>query len=197
MNGNQRARIVDSAVLVMADAGLAGVTVRAVSAAAGVGMGTLRHYFPTQRELHAAVVQHTMDATIDDFAIHDTSLDPGERLVRCVLQFLPVDASDGPVLEVWFGLYRHAFEPGGNSMARVFLELTVKRSHERIRAWLEQLADEGAVARDRIDESVLLLGALMSGTCLEIITPGSAMTVDAGRALLSRTSRTLIEEEKT
>ncbi|GGM49519.1 TetR/AcrR family transcriptional regulator [Microbacterium saperdae] len=194
-NERQRDRILDAAATLAVEAGLDAVTVRAVAGAAGVGMGTLRHYFPAQGALHTAVVQRVLEDTIENFDIQDTTLDPGDRLARCVLQFLPDEATERQLLEVWFGMYRHALEPGANSAAVSFLEVAVRRSHARITAWLEQLADEGSIDGDRVDESVLLLSALVSGICLEIVTPGAAMTVASARNLLDRSARDLIVKE--
>lgn len=159
-------------------------------------MGTLRHYFPTQRELHATLVQRVLDDTIHDFDIQDATLDAGDRLSKCMLQFLPEDAEAESLLDVWFGLYRHALEPRSHSMAASFLEVSVRRSQARMTAWLEQLATEGAIDRDRVPESVLLLAALVSGMCLEILTPGSGMRIGIAREMLARTARALVAEEK-
>ena len=192
----QRERILNAAAQVVSETGLAGATVRGVATAAGVGMGTLRHYFPTQRDLHDEVVRRVLEDTIQDFDIRDASRDPGDRLVRCVLQFLPDDATAQELLDVWFGLYRHALEPSANGMSRQFLEVAVRRAHRRVGGWLELLADEGAVDRARIPEFVLLLNAVISGVCLEIITPGSAMTLGAARNVVSGVVRSLIVKEK-
>lgn len=188
----QREHILDAGAQVVTEKGLGGVTVRAVAAGAGVGMGTLRHYFPTQRDLHVAVAERVLDDRIQDFDIADTALPPEERLVRCVLQFLPEDESERHLVEVWFGLYRHAIDPGASSTAQGFLEVTTRRSHTRLTAWLEQLADEGAVEPHRIAESALLLSALLSGACLEILTPGSAMTIESARRAVIRSTHALI-----
>ncbi len=191
----QRVRILDAAAQVVSEAGLGGATVRAVATAAGVGMGTLRHYFPTQRDLHDEVVRRVLEDTIQDFDIRDASRDSGDRLVRCMLQFLPDDATAQELLNVWFGLYRHALEPGANGLSRQFLEVAIQRAHRRVGDWLEILADEGAVDRGRIPELVLLLNAVISGVCLEIITPGSAMTLGAARNIVSGVIRSLIVKE--
>ncbi|WP_158254050.1 TetR/AcrR family transcriptional regulator [Cryobacterium sp. Y50] len=188
-------RILDAAAQVVSEAGLGGATVRAVATAAGVGMGTLRHYFPTQRDLHDEVVRRVLEDTIQDFDIRDASRDSGDRLVRCMLQFLPDDATAQELLNVWFGLYRHALEPGANGLSRQFLEVAIQRAHRRVGDWLEILADEGAVDRGRIPELVLLLNAVISGVCLEIITPGSAMTLGAARNIVSGVIRSLIVKE--
>lgn len=192
---DQRERILSSAAWVMGEVGMDGVTVRAVAAAAGVGMGTLRHYFPTQRELHVAVVQSAMTDTLLDFDIGDTGQPAGDRLVRCVLQFLPEDTAGQQSLDVWFGLYRYGLEPGGSGGARSFLEVAARSSYARITGWLEQLAGEGAIEPHRVKESVLLLSALVSGACLEILTPGSAMSIGAARDMLARTARSLVVKD--
>ncbi len=190
--GNQRQRIIDAAVALVSDAGLGAVTVRGVASSAGIGMGTLRHYFPTQADLHVAVVEHVMDDAIDDVDIFEVALDPAERLAGCVLQFLPDTMTEGQLLDVWFGMYRHGLGPGASGMAASFLEVTARRSRNRIAAWLRQLADEGVIESDRVDESALMISALISGLCLEIITPGAAMTVRSARGIADATARGLI-----
>ena len=56
MVGDRRGQIVDAAVAIARVEGLPGLSVRRVATAADVGASTLRHYFPTQRELHEAVI---------------------------------------------------------------------------------------------------------------------------------------------
>ncbi|MEH3089000.1 MAG: TetR/AcrR family transcriptional regulator [Microbacterium arborescens] len=189
---NQRQHIIDTAVALVSEAGFDAVTVRAVAASAGIGMGTLRHYFPAQADLHVAVVEHVMDDAIDDLDIFDVALDPADRLVGCVLQFLPDEMTEGQLLDVWFGMYRHGLGPVASGMAASFLEVSTRRSRERIAGWLRQLAHEGAIEPDRVDESVLMISALVSGLCLEIITPGGAMTVRSARRIADATARGLI-----
>ena len=69
--------------------GQANLSVRAVAKEAGVGASTLRHYFPTQADLHEAVALRSIDTVINDFSIADSSRAPADRLYECCAQFLP------------------------------------------------------------------------------------------------------------
>ncbi|WP_338888609.1 TetR/AcrR family transcriptional regulator [Rhodococcus sovatensis] len=60
--------------------GLDAVTVRATADKAGVGVGTLRHYFPTQKELFDAIVARRVDTIIDDSVVLDTSASLDARI---------------------------------------------------------------------------------------------------------------------
>jgi AcrR family transcriptional regulator len=190
--GDQRTRILQAAVDVVAEKGLDKASVRAVASAAGVGMGTLRHYFPTQQSLHEALVFRLLDDAIDDFDIHDETRDPGDRLAQCILQFLPADADATGLLEIWFGLYRAALGPGANGLPRQFLETATARAHARIASWLQILAREGHVGQEQVTESVMMLGALVSGLCLELLTPGSTVTLAGARSVASLAARSVV-----
>ncbi|MGC4943262.1 TetR/AcrR family transcriptional regulator [Kribbella sp. DT2] len=189
----QRERILAAAARVTGESGLEKVSVRAVAGAAGIGMGTLRHYFPTQRDLHDALVRRLLDDQLDDFAIADARLDAGDRLVRCMVQFLPADEESRPLLEIWFGLYHGALRPESSSLARQFLEVSSERARERIASWLRVLADEGRFDSARSAETTMLLSSLSSGLCLELLTPGTPLTVESAKTLLSTTVRSVIE----
>src|SRR5699024_2068600 len=104
MSDERREQIVQAAVETLAEGGLAAVSVRGVATAAGVSIGTLRHYFPTQRELHAEVVVRVMDDAIQAVDMSDATVPAAERLTRGLAQFLPANESTRPRLEAWAGL---------------------------------------------------------------------------------------------
>src|SRR5699024_10244694 len=91
-----RSAILSAAKQVAAENGMGAVTVRAVSAAAGVGMGTLRHHFRSQRELFAALVAEVVDDRIDDAVALESPGTGPDRLQRAVGQLLPDDYADAP-----------------------------------------------------------------------------------------------------
>lgn len=190
--GERREEILTAAGELLASAGMAALSVRTVAEAAGVGMGTLRHYFPTQRDLHRALVLRLVDDRIQDFDIHDTSLAPQARLERCLVQFVPTGQEPRILLEIWFGLYRLGLDPEAPAFAQAFLEVSTTRSRERVREWLQQLADEGHLAAEDVRGHVQRLVALVNGICLELLTPGSGMTgEDAGRLVAEAARATL------
>jgi AcrR family transcriptional regulator len=185
----RRERILAAAAGLLAESGMERLSVRTVAEAAGVGMGTLRHYFPNQKSLHQALILRLVDDETGDFDIRDPRLSAADRLERCLLQFLPASQAATGLLDVWFGMYRVGLDPAGAPFAREFLETSTVRSRERVREWLEVLAAEGWLDASEIRRRTLELGALIAGVCLEMVTPGSGMTVDDARGIVSRAAR--------
>lgn len=192
-----RSRILDAARTVAAERGMRAVTVRAVSEAAGVGMGTLRHHFASQRELFAELVSELVDDRIDDAVIEDTSLGGPDRLARAIGQFLPAEYADRSTLSAWFDVYATAFAQPPSEHGRQLLETAARRSHAHVRVWLVRLASEGWLDATRIDETANLLVALSSGLLLETLTPGSPVTFGDARATLSLAARSALRRSVT
>lgn len=176
--------------------GLNAVTVRAVAGAVGIGMGTLRHYFPSQDALHAAVLDRLVCDTVDDAPLRDHDLAPAERLASCLRQLLPDDLQDH---EMWFAQHHAGIGPEATVTTRQHLAATARHTRDQVTAWLEQLVADGARLRPRervsrfrtareplsIEEAALMLTALVAGLRLEILTPDSGTTVAAARDLLA------------
>lgn len=192
---NRREHILTAAAGLLSESGAARLSVRAVSEAAGVGMGTLRHYFPTQKELHHALVVKLVDQEIREFEIHDSRLPADVRLRRCMLQFVPSDKESMPLLEVWFGLYRVGLDPMGTPFNRQLLEVSAARSREQIRRWLELLAEEGHLPWESLTMHVLRLSSLVSGLCLELVTPGSDMTPKDAQSIVTEMVSSILRSE--
>lgn len=167
------------------------LSVRAVAGAAGIGIGTLRHYFPNQKSLHQALIVKLVDSETEDFEIRDHRLSAAERLERCVLQFVPTSEESAHLLDVWFGMYRIGLDPAGAPFAREFLEISTARSRERIRQWLDVIATEGRLDPSEIRARTLELSALVAGVCLEMVTPGSEMTWDDATGIVRRAARAI------
>lgn len=170
------------------------VTVRAVSEAAGVGMGTLRHHFASQRDLFAELVADVVDDRLDDANVFDTSRSGPQRLQQALGQFLPAEYADTSTLSGWFDVYATAFAQPPSEHSRQLLDAAARRSHRHVRAWLVQLASEGWVDAAAIDETANLLIALSSGLLLETLTPASPVTFDTARSTLSAAARAVARE---
>ncbi|MEJ6549633.1 prolyl oligopeptidase family serine peptidase [Corynebacterium sp. USCH3] len=180
-----RERILEAARHISSERGMRAVTVRAVSDEAGVGMGTLRHYFKSQRELFATLVGEFVDDRVDDSVMDDTSLSGPDRLSQAVGQFLPADYADKSLLSAWFDVYATAFAQPPSEHSRQLLEAAARRSHAHARAWLTRLASEGWLDATRIDDAANMLLALSSGLLLETLTPGSPITFENAKNTLS------------
>ncbi len=168
------------------------MTVRAVSAAAGVGMGTLRHYFRSQRELVDAVVADLVQGMLDESVVLDPAAAPGDRLAHAVLQFLPASSADRGQLDAWFAFYVSAFSGAPSDHARRVLEASVATSHEHMRRWLQALADEGALDAGSVADTSSALIALVNGLTLEVLTPGSPVTVEDARRIAEAAARAVV-----
>lgn len=157
-----REDILAAAVAIARESGLPALSVRAVAARAGVGPTTLRHHFPSQAQLHAAVAGQIVPQLLPDLDIADSTRPAADRLFACLLQFLPpaavhadpsADSSvaeQGAMLRSWFAMYRAAMvstgagggDAGGGGDLAV---ITSARGQSRaaIARWCLRLAEEG------------------------------------------------------
>lgn len=187
----RRERILSAAAGLIAEFGMERLSVRAVAEAAGIGMGTLRHYFPNQKALHEALILKLVDDETQDFQIRDSMVAAGIRLEQCLLQFVPTSDEAAHLMDIWFGMYRVGLDPAGAPFAREFLEISTRRSRDRIWGWLGILASEGHVEPSSVRMRGLELSALIAGVCLELVTPGSDMTIDEARDIVSHAARSI------
>lgn len=139
-----RDRIISAATTMMQE-GAPRLSVRAVAARAGVGASTLRHHFPTQRDLINAALTSTYDAAMPDERIRDTSIPPRQRLRECIHRLL--DAFDTPATarEVWTNLLRTFAEAEADPKTRAAYEVLVEQAERRVKAWLAILEEEGVL----------------------------------------------------
>ncbi len=77
----QRQHILDTALTLMAQRGVAGTSMRDLAAATGLNVASLYHYFPSKRDLLVAVLDER--GFLDEFAI--TAPTPGYRTPRIKL----------------------------------------------------------------------------------------------------------------
>lgn len=193
----RRERILSTAAALIAEGGMERISVRAVAEAAGIGMGTLRHYFPNQKALHEALILKLVDDETQDFQIRESAVPAGTRLEQCVLQFVPTSEEAAHLMDIWFGMYRVGLDPAGAPFAREFLELSTRRTRDRIWEWLKILADEGHLEASSVRMRGLELSALIAGVCLELVTPGSDMTIDEARGIVSHAALSLPRDSDT
>lgn len=164
--------------------GQANLSVRAVAREAGVGASTLRHYFPTQSELHEAVARQSIDTVVDDCSIADSSLDPGERLYECCTQFLPTHERREFQLELWFSMHLRALGPERRAVSRRLLEHGHEVTYGCLHRWLNTLADEGHLDPAEVAPSASSLFTTIDGIALHSIITPETMTVDAAHEQL-------------
>lgn len=198
---DRRTQVLDAATDIAATDGFAALSVRAVAARAGIGASTLRHYFPTQGDLHAAVVARLFDAQIGDLRIADTTVPAATRLGECLAQLLPPrdgsPAQRAAVLESWLAGYTLAIGTGRTShgaseLAASALGAMAARARERLTSWLTTLEAEGALEPGDHRRRTTTLLALVDGLCLELLTPDTPTTVADAHDLLAEATTRLV-----
>jgi AcrR family transcriptional regulator len=195
-HSTRREKILTSACHIADHEGLESVTVRAVADKADVAIGTLRHYFPTQKDLFDAIVERRVDAIIDDSVVLDPSATLDARIASMVGQYLPAELDDATSLRLWFTSYSTALGPAPSTAALQLLTAAARRSHEHMRRWFRHFADEGLLEAETVEDAVGIAIALTVGVTLEALTPGSPMTVPHGRTLLTRHFMALLRKEQ-
>lgn len=182
---DRRGQILEAAGQILAEGGLAALSVRSVAARAGIGASTLRHYFPSQRALYDEVVSRTFDSQLSDLQIRDQTLPASQRLAQCLEQFLPPTSEQVIQLEGWLALYASAVGPDRTELGSRLLATFAHRARHRVDVWLEALEAEGALRHgDRVLYATILL-ALVDGLCLELLTPDSTTSLDDARRALA------------
>lgn len=185
MSDERREQIVAAAQQLVSEHGAGSLSVRNVAAKAGIGASTLRHYFPSQRELYDAVLGAAFNAQLNDLSIADSNIRASRRLAECMLQFLPKDERQVPELEAWFTIYTSAIGSGRTEHGAQLLAALEHHARTRVDTWLAILDAEGVLRHpDRRRHSTLLF-ALIDGLCLELLVPESPTTLSLARSVLS------------
>ena len=139
-----RTRILEAAGEIARSGGDTRMSVRAVAQRAGVGIGTLRYHFPTQRALLDAVLSSIYEEAMPDDRIRDATVAPRDRLLESLRGILAPIGLDARAREVWTELHRTFIDPSAPSETRDgYLELS-RQTLRRIESWLSILTEEGA-----------------------------------------------------
>lgn len=182
---DRREDILAAAGEVAAERGIAAVSVRAVAARAGIGPSTLRHYFPTQSDLHHALVGRSFHAQLSDLHIADRERDAVERLTECLAQFLPADDAAVRQLEGWLSLYASALGAARAPQGQQLLQSLLQHAYDRVNGWLKVLHEEGVLRPAPQGRHARTLLAVVDGLCLDLLMAAKATSVAEARAILS------------
>ena len=172
-----RDRIV-AATTEMMQEGAPRLSVRAVAARAGVGASTLRHHFPTQRDLINAALTATYDAAMPDERIRDTSLPARERLRECLRRLLDPFNTPADARDVWTGLLGMFAEAESDPNIRAGYDVLVKQAERRVRAWLAILEEEGVLAPGDNGQRAELLLTVIDGLSIARALPASEQRLE-------------------
>lgn len=174
-----REKILIAAATMLGENPTARLSVRAVAARAQVSTGSLRHFFPTQRELVETVIAAMYDLQIPDDPINDRSLSPAERLVACLQLLLSQVGTGERARQYWGGLYEAyvASAPAEDEAAN-YLALDRMGRH-RIEQWLRALVEEGATYDGKIEERARFLSTVTNGLMAERALPSDIVRMDS------------------
>lgn len=173
-----RGRILDAACDIAKAGDGTRVSVRAVAARAGVGLGTLRHHFPTQGELLNAVLTSIYQEALPDERIRDSSAPPKDRLLECLRHILAPVGVEGRAREVWAGLFRAFIDPAaadGRDVGYLALE---RQTLGRIESWLSILVDEGSLACGDNAFRARFLVTVLNGLAVQRALPSVTAPLD-------------------
>lgn len=133
-----------AAALLGEEAGQA-LSVRAVAAKAGVSTGSLRHFFPTQRDLMSAVLTLLYDMVLPNGAIHDASIPATDRLVAVLQQLLAPEAATVHPRDAWRRTFDRYIGQEPSAAIRAEYLAIEDEVRARIESWLATLESEGAL----------------------------------------------------
>lgn len=177
-----RERILQAAVAVARSG--AKVTVRGVAARAGVGMGTLRYHFGTQRELLDAVLSSLYEDALPDERIRDASVPPGERLLECLGHLLTPLGIDRTAREAWTDIFHTFIDLDASAATRNgYVELH-RQTTRRIESWLSILVEEGALARGDNSARAVFLLTVVNGLAVQRALPAETAPLETENVVL-------------
>lgn len=172
-----RDKILIAAATMLGENPTARLSVRAVAARAQVSTGSLRHFFPTQRDLIDTVVAGIYDLDIPDDPINDRALSPTDRLVACLRLILAQVGAGDRAREQWGGLYE-AYVASTPSADEAATYLALERlGRHRIERWLVALIEEGAIPPGDIEQRARFLGTVITGLMTERALPSDTVRV--------------------
>lgn len=179
-----RNKILIAAATMLGEDPTARLSVRAVAARAGVSTGSLRHFFPTQRELIETVLAGIYDIEIPGDVIYDTTKTPHGRLLACLQQLLSQIGIGESARKHWRGLYEtYVAAPPTEDESATYLALEQVGIH-RIERWLTVLIDEGAIPEGDIEQRARFLHSVLNGLFMERALPTSPTRLGSETATL-------------
>lgn len=168
---NSRDKIIAAAVSMRQRDPNTALSVRAVAAEAGVSTGTLRHFFPTQRQLRDTVFSTIYANVFSDGDLFDRSIPARERLLARLSQMVAAAGTLEQTTYLWTDVFNRFVYPDATEAARnEFIELG-RHTQDRVVSWLRVLIDEGAMPEGNNEMRARFLLTVVSGVLIERVLP--------------------------
>jgi len=174
----RRQSLIDATQRVLAERGVAGVSVRTICAAAGVSPGLLRHYFAGIDALIADTYIHVAaQASVALAAARDAAgTEPRARLLGFVTGSLKPPISDPALLATWLGFWE--LVKSDSVIARLHAQI-----YAESRLQVEALLAECGVPRADCRAGAIGITAMVDGLWLELGLAPQAFGSDAACAI--------------
>lgn len=175
-----RRQILDAAAALLAEQGLAGVSVAAVGRRAGVSRALVHYHFETQAALLGAAIEVTYRVarpTLTDDPRR--RLDTFAALAAKVEASLPIAPASQREWELWIELWAGAVR---DPELRVIAVGIYARLHEVLAEIVGRGVEEGAIPPLDIDRAVDRILALMDGYGLRVFLEDATVSEDEARA---------------
>jgi AcrR family transcriptional regulator len=140
----QRDRILDATLGLMARGGAHGTSMRAVASACGLNVATLYHYFPSKRDLLQAAIEHRRAADFAPSPFPEGLAGSVEARLGALLDHLFVGMTADE--DLWRALIADAIH-GDDDVFQPLLE-TANAFEHALAGWLEALCPDAPGLRD-------------------------------------------------
>lgn len=190
-----RERILIAAATMLGEDPTARLSVRAVAARAQVSTGSLRHFFPTQRELIDTVIAAIHDVDLPDDPIENRSESAEQRLVDCLRLMLSVVGVGEQARQRFAAIYEtYVAAPVSDDQVTTFTALERLDRH-RIARWLQTLIDEGAMPPGAVEDRARFLSTVLTGLMTERALPTDATRLEAEARTLRRAVQAVLTDD--
>jgi TetR/AcrR family transcriptional regulator, regulator of biofilm formation and stress response len=169
---DRKHRIVDAAIDVIAERGVAGTTHRLIAAAADVPLGSLTYHFSSLEDLRAQAFQRHAERMSGSYAAHFDGVETCEQFVEAVTDLIHGDAGAGR--QDWAVAYELYLAALRDPALRAVTETWMRAS----RAVLERFVDP-TTARG--------VDALIEGLVMHKILSTSPLPREQVRTIVART----------
>lgn len=172
----RRLALIEACARVMARAGTAGVSVRAIAVEAGVSPGLVSHYFPGIEALVAATYAHVEGVVAEtlDRAVEAAGPDPRARLDAFVTTTFAPAIADPQLLATWIAFWSLV-------TARPAIAAQHDEQYAGSRARLEALLGACGLPEGERRRAAIAVTALLDGLWLELcLSPGCFSAEEAG-----------------
>lgn len=163
----RREALVDATLSCLKQYGHKGVSVRRISAAAGVSIGLINHHFPSKSGLIAESYE-TLALSLQDSIrrqAENESLSPRDRLSNFFRASFAPEILDPQVFNVWvlfWSMVKHSPE------IRAVHDRTYGKYRSILESLLGKLVDSGAAPAFKLRPAAIALSALLDGLWVEL-----------------------------